>query len=292
MRDIYDIETDSFSLLAKDEVPNRPLSVCLRLYYHCNLYCPYCLSESLPTKSKRVSSNVEYVIEAISEKGALRLIWSGGEPLLYKKLPQLLFHSHKIGNINIVATNGTIMPSQECIEYSDWFQISCPSTNLKIYEEMRQNKDLALVLKNAEKLVQNGIKVSIFIPLSTLNLSTALQTIKDWISVGIRKFTISRILPLGRAINCGFSGPSDEEIIELKYKIHELNNIKNVHFTCPAIKKQKEQESGYIIIDSNGELISPHISPKANLLINRVYFWRNLQNFYKYHWVLFRGYGH
>ena len=76
----------------------------------CNLLCEHCYSSSGP--SVRVELDLETVCSAVSDARELGfdvLSVSGGEPFLYRGLPELLAHARSLGMQTTVTTNGTVL---------------------------------------------------------------------------------------------------------------------------------------------------------------------------------------
>jgi pyruvate-formate lyase-activating enzyme len=105
----------------------------------------------------------------------LRIVWSGGEPLLIPELKDYLLISKQLNNVNVVATNGTALPTKAVREHTDWFQISCPSTDRHIYENLCGADILAKVLYTGQKVIEEGSRVGLYIPLSKINAATYRQ---------------------------------------------------------------------------------------------------------------------
>ncbi len=76
----------------------------------CNLRCTHCYSFSSP--EERDTLPVATLREAISDasaEGYNVVAFSGGEPLLYKPLPELLDHVHHCNLLATVTTNGILL---------------------------------------------------------------------------------------------------------------------------------------------------------------------------------------
>jgi Fe-coproporphyrin III synthase len=78
----------------------------------CNLACKHCYSSSSPEHSASLDGNAlkEFLSQARDE-GYNYLAFSGGEPLLYKYLPDVLSFSKKLGYTNAITTNGMLLKS-------------------------------------------------------------------------------------------------------------------------------------------------------------------------------------
>lgn len=76
----------------------------------CNLRCRHCYSSSSP--QERDILDVTLLFDAIEDAAGLGYDWisfSGGEPLLYRPLPQLLRHTRALGLHTALATNGMLL---------------------------------------------------------------------------------------------------------------------------------------------------------------------------------------
>lgn len=76
----------------------------------CNLKCTHCYSSSSPSNAEEM--NVNTLKDAITDAerlGFRSLSISGGEPLMYRGLEELLFHARSIGMRTGMVTNGALM---------------------------------------------------------------------------------------------------------------------------------------------------------------------------------------
>ncbi len=85
----------------------RPYGLLAEVTYRCPLHCPYC-SNPLHAPDGAELTTVEWqrVIQEASELGVLHLLFSGGEPLLRKDLPELVAHAHYHGLYTNLITSG------------------------------------------------------------------------------------------------------------------------------------------------------------------------------------------
>jgi organic radical activating enzyme len=132
----------------------------LVLSSRCTLRCKKCANlMQYYEKQHDVDINIIYksisnLIDSIDEIGTINVI--GGEPLLYKKLSEvirILKNKNKINFINII-TNGTILPQNDDL----WKEMSNPKIVLSIsdYGKLSKNK-----IKLLEKCEQYGVNVEI-----------------------------------------------------------------------------------------------------------------------------------
>lgn len=79
----------------------------------CNLRCLHCYSSSGPQERDELS--VALLLKAITDasaQGYTVASFSGGEPLLYKPLCELLLHAHRCQLLTTITSNGMLLNSQ------------------------------------------------------------------------------------------------------------------------------------------------------------------------------------
>ncbi len=81
------------------DAPYRPLGLLAELTYRCPLHCPYCSNPVQWSKAGNELTLEEWkrVIREASEIGVLHVSFSGGEPLLFRGLPQLVQAAREAG---------------------------------------------------------------------------------------------------------------------------------------------------------------------------------------------------
>jgi radical SAM protein with 4Fe4S-binding SPASM domain len=83
----------------------------LQLLHQCNLRCRHCYLG--PPRPERLAlTDALKITREFSERGGLRLLLSGGEPLLYPELPELVSACRDWGLRRILLTNGTLLTSR------------------------------------------------------------------------------------------------------------------------------------------------------------------------------------
>ncbi len=80
----------------------------------CNLSCLHCYSSSSPNEKGHLT--LELLCDAVSDaahEGFNYVSLSGGEPMLYKPLTELLEHAHQLGMRTAVTTNGMLLTERK-----------------------------------------------------------------------------------------------------------------------------------------------------------------------------------
>ena len=87
----------------------------LELTNRCNLQCVHCYADSGPTAEKGTLSKADYIglMREAFRLGCRRVQFIGGEPTLYRDLPELIRTARQMGFEFIeVYTNLTILPEE------------------------------------------------------------------------------------------------------------------------------------------------------------------------------------
>jgi pyrroloquinoline quinone biosynthesis protein E len=95
--------------MSNDEITGyRPLGLLAELTYRCPLHCPYCSNPAhVQTSGPELSSQEwQRVIREAGEIGVLHILFSGGEPLLRRDLPNLIACAHEQGMYTNLVTSG------------------------------------------------------------------------------------------------------------------------------------------------------------------------------------------
>ncbi len=79
----------------------------------CNLECQHCYSSSSPQATEMLPANtLRTAIDGLAAQGYSWTSFSGGEPMLYQPLPEMLTHARAAGMHNSIITNGMLLTPQ------------------------------------------------------------------------------------------------------------------------------------------------------------------------------------
>jgi molybdenum cofactor biosynthesis enzyme MoaA len=92
-----------------DAIAARDLYFRVSLVGNCNLNCPFCHNEGAPTSGIADPGFVERAMAAAREVGFARVQFTGGEPLLHKKVEVFVSRASSIFTDVGVTTNGTLL---------------------------------------------------------------------------------------------------------------------------------------------------------------------------------------
>ena len=169
---------------------------------YCNMKCAHCMNDSGEGRFEGVSKEkLLKLLEELVEKDFRRLYVSGGEPLLYRDIDDVLRYAKKLGIKITLATNGWYVKDhieviKECVDIVSISFDGIGETHDKMrgvpgaYERMIE----ALTL-----LAENGITTKV----SSMVWKENIDQLEDMIitakNIGVSKVNFAILVPVGRA---------------------------------------------------------------------------------------------
>jgi MoaA/NifB/PqqE/SkfB family radical SAM enzyme len=151
----------------------------------CNQKCIICSNP--PTERKLDFESAKKEIDSLKRGGCSEIIFTGGEPTLYEKLPELIQYASRAGMLARIITNGQKIADIQYLKKLKkaglkHLHLSIYSSEDKIQQKISGNKNS---LQNIKKALNNlkkirGISVDINIAISRLNAGHLRQT-ASWI---------------------------------------------------------------------------------------------------------------
>ena len=137
----------------------------------CNLRCVYCMPEDKVYENNLINNNLsfndyKFIINALAQVGISKIKFTGGEPLLYPHLIDLIKYTYNECNIEdiSISTNG-IGLNEIAYELKKSglksVNISLDSLKSYKYKSITRNGNLTDVLKSINRCLELGIKVKI-----------------------------------------------------------------------------------------------------------------------------------
>lgn len=123
--------------------------------FKCNANCSFC---DIPERHARPDQLLDFekakgVIVKAAEEGVMRINFFGGEPLLVKRIPDLVKLAHDLGLHTSLITNGTLLTKKICREISNFID----SVGISVHgAELTHNRILGI--PNAYAKIINGTK--------------------------------------------------------------------------------------------------------------------------------------
>lgn len=197
----------------------------------CNFKCPYCRGIRSEYSGKLPLEEAQRTIDLWLSEGLKNVRFSGGEPLTYKGLPDLVCQC-KAGGVERIAisTNGSA-PLERYLELVDFgvndFSISldacCSSTGDKMAGGIRGAWDK--VIKNIAELSKRTY-VTVGVVETADNLSEMLETVKLAHSLGVADIRIISSAQGNESLNEALTIPEDILAAHpiLRYRVNNIAN--------------------------------------------------------------------
>ena len=187
----YDVERDRF--YAEDKVNNcYPITLCYNIGYNCNLSCDYCLAKH--RKSRIEKMNILDVVDLIKGWRPLRIVISGGEPLMYSnELYKVLVALKENGINTFVSTNGILVEEtySDLKGLIDWYDISLPALKKQSYSKIRGDDKFETVVKAIDFLVNKNKRVRLTFTINGENINEIHQIPRFVMEHGISNLRLS-----------------------------------------------------------------------------------------------------
>jgi radical SAM protein with 4Fe4S-binding SPASM domain len=205
----------------------------LQLTSRCNLKCAHCyLGE--PAKRDLPLPSVLSALEAFEEMQGLRVLFSGGEPLMYPDLRALNEALPRYGLRKVLLTNGTMISKRNHADWGFFDEIQFSLDGLqKGHERIRGAGTFDAVMDGMDAVREKGIPISIATMVHRYNLDE-FETLAEWIKdQGIVEWSIDVPCNAGRLLdNLDFLPIAEEAAPYLKYATGGSYHGGNEPFAC------------------------------------------------------------
>lgn len=116
---------------------HMPPSVNFHLLHACNMKCKFCFATFLDTEVERQNQDRALrIIRQLAEFGFQKITFAGGEPTLWRGLPQLLAEARQLGMTTMLVTNGSRLHNEEYYQqvrpHLDWLILSIDSVDPEV----------------------------------------------------------------------------------------------------------------------------------------------------------------
>ncbi len=180
-----------------------PATVEIELTKACNLRCTHCLVSAGGPLPNEVST--ERWVSLLEELGkyAVRVVLTGGEPLIHLGFLDILTAAKRVGLSVKLLTNGTLVPeriddlSGLLNPLTDEVQISLDGLR-ETHDAIRGAGNFDRAVSGIKALIGAGIPVSVAFTVLPQNRSDALPLYRQLARMGISSFRVAWGLPLGR----------------------------------------------------------------------------------------------
>ncbi|MBP7735685.1 MAG: radical SAM protein [Spirochaetes bacterium] len=210
---------------------------CIGFGYHavwevteaCNLRCRHCHATSSVAGPDELSTEEGYAMLAqlASMKRFRMLAYSGGEPLVRPDIDRLLARSRKLGLVNVIATNGTLIDGARARELKKLgvkgIAVSFDSTDSAIHNHIRQNTTaFERALRGIEACRSAGMVIQINFTAMQENIATLPDVIRFCHDIRADIMLCYQLVPMGRGSAILDSVLSPEDSLSLVKTVKKL----------------------------------------------------------------------
>ncbi len=182
---------------------NAPASVIFELTRNCNLRCKHCIVPAgKPLPNELTTEEWLKLVDEISDY-AVRLILTGGEPLIHPGFFRILKRAKEKGLSIRLLTNGTLLEEHAeelgklLDERIDEVQVSLDGLE-QAHDSIRGKGSYGKAIAGIKALVRENLPVSVAFTLVPENRGEALPLYREVSKFGIESFRIAWGLPAGR----------------------------------------------------------------------------------------------
>ena len=229
--------------------------ITLELTNRCNNNCLHCSSKAGIFESKYLE--IDKVMQIVKKYNPEWVNLSGGEPLLYPKLRELIGWLKQEGYKIKIYTSGNV---PECVELlgelkyyrADKMIFSFYSCHQKLFDFIAQQKSFDYTKHSMLSAILMGHNVEAHIVPMSVTMQTLGDTVKYLLRNGISKVSILKLVNQGRCVDNQFLLPTDySEVYKVKDKYGNLVRLGSPfdsNLECTAGKDK-------IVVKSDGQII-------------------------------------
>ena len=169
----------------------------------CNLKCVHCYASAGKASKEMDTKQGLGLIKDLQDYGSPVILFSGGEPLMRKDLPNLIDAAVKGGVRAVISTNGTLITRDTAMELSD-YGLSYIGVSLdglqEVNDEFRGVKGAFTdAMKGIYNAMHQGIKVGLRFTMNKGNLTEISKILDLMDAEGIPRICFYHLVSTGRA---------------------------------------------------------------------------------------------
>lgn len=239
--------------------------VCWRLTLRCNRTCPFCLSFSGPGKS-HPPLDVRRSVSRLVALGVEKISYSGGEPLLYPLLGEIVEAASQAGLIQILTTNGDFPKGRIdlLLPFLEYIKLSFYGNSAQ-HDSVMGSGHYSKLIELAKLISSKGFVVGANYMISGPSLGGVHSFLREAASSGIRQVLFQTYIPTRVKdidIIYDFSSRNERESA-ISYIIDESARVVGRFSGGIKIHDYSEPDF-YIVLDEEGYLTMPR--PGSNPL--------------------------
>ncbi len=212
----------------------------------CNLACVHCYSDSGPAVDEQMDLSIlAACLRDAAALGYRQLAVSGGEPLLYLHLPQLLTQARELGMLTSLTTNGMLATRSRWEQISallDVVAVSIDGTQEE-HDAMRgQRGAFAKTVANLGVMRASGSAFGFIFTLTRHNLDSLESVVRLAADHGARSVQVHPLTQTGRAAeSLANAGPDGLELFVALLEAYRLGRQLGVAVQVDALSREQLQ---------------------------------------------------
>lgn len=207
----YDKSTDQFSAIVRNAdiplVPATPIGIGWVIIGACNLKCVHCYgnAEELPKVAVSTSEAMK-IVQRLVEANIMRVVISGGEPLLRDDIYDIINALVDNGISVVLGTNGSFIEKEHVckLRVCTRVEISLDAANQDLNNRIRPSRQRSgnawsETLRSIKLCLKAGVNVRVLTAINSSNQDQIVEMSQVISELGVTDWAISWTVPAGRA---------------------------------------------------------------------------------------------
>jgi radical SAM protein with 4Fe4S-binding SPASM domain len=204
---VHDLDLDVISPFS--EIPSAPYRMDLALTYRCNDNCSHCYNARPRTYPELPTQSWQTILGTLWDVGIPHICFTGGEATLRDDLPDLIAHSHGLGQIVGLLSNGRRLSDVRFVHRLvdaglDHVQITVESSRPDIHDRMVGARG---AWSQTLRGVQNALEAGLFVMTNTTllddNADHIIETIDYLARIGVPTVGVNALIHAGHGSTVG-----------------------------------------------------------------------------------------
>jgi MoaA/NifB/PqqE/SkfB family radical SAM enzyme len=249
----YDFEKVNFYL-------GKPCTVTWEITQKCNLDCCYCFSKNSTSVEILRYELIDQIIDNIKGAEVMRVIITGGEPLI--NLKRFFYILDKLSNTKIgiiLSTNGTMIDDRLAIKISRYVSAVQISLDGKkdTHDKIKGRGTFEKTIKGIEYCIKNGIFTQVNLVPTKLNRDEIIEVVSLCEKLRVNRFQLFPLIPRGKGVKVYETLKIDKMKIERIYSACQRAKKRRGWNISIGLSRRHFTEGSCILIKPDGSVYSP-----------------------------------
>jgi len=269
---------------------SAPYRMDLALTYRCQNDCGHCYNEDRPGQELSVEE-WSRVLDILWKAGVPHVVFTGGEPTLYKGLRDLIKRSEELGQVTGLITNGRELRNPGYLR--DLVSVGLDHVQITLLSHRRTVHDRLVRKEGAWDETVEGIKAAVaedlYVSTNTTILRENLQDVEDTarflVGLGVKNLAFNSVIRSGGGASA--EGVTNGELVPLLSRLKDIAReagVKLIWYTPTPYCELNPVNLGLGIKQCTACSINMAIEPDGTVLPCQS-FYKGLGNILKDPWV-------